>query len=354
MRGGVKALGAVGAVVALSVGPARHYLASDAPPSILDVHLVDDPAAAPRLPVWPVGVVDTAEALPGGDERPEPPVTPLTYAEATVAAARKDRATVTLVGAPSDVPLLGVGSVITAGDVAYLAALPEPLRTRVVGFLAQADGAALSVTAVDGPATGDVTVVRRGSPASARDALDAHRDVARLLKVWSQVRPDLSALLGSDAPGPDAADVAGASGLEAGASGRGTREASTVARVVTEEILPELDAGHVPLAPALLAARSPGGLLALEDDQPVLTARGAAYAVAARVVQPGVRATPVRVVGPVRARAFARPGGGASVLLWNPGARRTVTVLAPAGDRVLRVRVTVAAGALTGVVLGAR
>lgn len=348
------ALLVLGSVGGLGYGPAQHYLvdADEAAVSVLSVSLVDDPAAAPQLPVWPVGVVDTADAVPGDGLRPEPPVTPLTYAEAEALAG--EPLTVTLVGKPRGEGLLGVGAVVTAEDVAYLADLPEPARTRVVGFIAEADGAALSVTGVDGYPAGELDVVRRGSSDESFAALAAHPEVDALVRIWSQVRPELTAVVGSESASPG---VAGQSGLMSGVSGPagvGPDYADAVEDAVVDEILPALDAGRVPLSVGLLADRSPAGLVDVEDDEPRLTARGAAYAVAARVVQPGARPVGTRTTGTVVTRAFARPGGGVSVLLWNPGGRRTVAVQVPSGDRVLRFSVELAAGALTGAVLGAR
>ena len=124
-----------------------------------------------------------------------------------------------------------------------------------------------------------------------------------------------------------------------------------VAAAVDRELLPGLAQRGEVVAPSLLTEHATDGLLALGADGPTPTARGAAYRVAALAVPPGSTMAPVRTTDTIRAAAFERPRGGASVLVWNPGAARRVTIDLPYGDQVHRVRVLAAAGALTAVLL---
>ena len=90
----------------------------------------------------------------------------------------------------------------------------------------------------------------------------------------------------------------------------------------------------------------------LLGDGPVrMTARGAAYAVAARAVQPGSRLLPTRGGEVVDARVVQRPDGRVAVLAWNDGPATTLTVQVPEGDRVLRYRLRLPGRALTAAVL---
>ncbi|GAA4121399.1 hypothetical protein GCM10022215_26350 [Nocardioides fonticola] len=357
VRAGVSAL-AMGGLVALAWGPAQ-YLRDDrtAAPSIRTVVLGSAPDAPSALTAWPTGVVDTAELVPGRAAAGiEPTALPVTAAEAAAAAGRPD--TITVVGTPSADAVTGVGAVVTEADVDLLAALPEPRRTADVRFLVDPSGAALSVVGVDGAPDRGATLVDAASDRTTRTALDGHGEVADLLRVWAQVRPEITALVPSASGGP-AASILAATGVDPGLATPvltpGTRPWRTVvARTVTRELLPALAHGRAPVSPALLAQRSPAGLVTIADGSARLTARGAAYAVAARVVQPGSRAMAVRAPDDLVAQAYARPGGGASLLVWNPGAARTLVLQFPAGDHALRLELPVGAGALTGVVLAPR
>lgn len=348
---------ALGVLVALAWGPAR-YLTQDeqSVASIGDVVLGAAPDAPSQLSPWPTGVVDTATLVPGrAAPAGEPVAKPVTPEEARAAEARSD--TITVVGAPGD-PVTGVGAVVTEDDVAALASLADPERTADVRFLVDPAGAALSVFGVDGAPDRAAQVVRSGAGSTAVAALDRHPEVADLVRVWAQIRPELTALVPSRPTGPTGAILA-ATGLDPGVGTPvmqpGSRPwRSVVARTVTRELLPALLQGRPPLSAALLAEQSPAGLLALGTDSPELTARGAAYAVAARVVQPESRPMAVQAPSDLVAQAYARPGGGASLLVWNPGGARELTLQFPEGDRFLQVRVTVAAHALTGVALAAR
>ncbi|WP_309647064.1 hypothetical protein [Nocardioides sp.] len=353
---------AAGLVAGLGYGPVLHYLEPAGAASILDVRVVDDPFAAPRLPAWPRGAVDSSRGLVDLrlTESVEPPALPITFADAQEALDAP--ATVTVVAEPRNRAIPGVGVELTASDVEDLAALDEPGRSAVVRMLTAADGAALSVFALGTGTAGRTLLVAGDSSGTRRALLDDFPAEEDLLRVWAQLRPDLSVLVPEGATldddgvyGPAATTGLPVPADRARRAEPGTRAWSQVVdQVVHDEIFAALDAGRPPVASALMAGRSPAGLLELDGGDSRLTPRGTAYAVAARAVQPGSRLMATRATGDLGARALARPDGGASVLVWNPRGARTVTLQLPDGDRFLRFEVEVAARSLTSVVLGDR
>ncbi|ANH37946.1 hypothetical protein I601_1511 [Nocardioides dokdonensis FR1436] len=322
------------------------------PGSISDVTLGPEPGTPPSAARWGAGVVDSAGDRPRGRSRPVPRVRRSTYAAAALRATRPG--TVSVVGAARGRRLAGVGAVVDDDDVRVLADLSEPGRSRTVAALIDTDALALSVLALGSrpdrsSAVADVE----------RDAgrLALHPGVVDLVEVWAPLRPDLVPLV----QGRDRRGRAPARSVAASRAGRGeavdaapgSRTWRQVVARTVDELYAALDAGRAPVSPALLADLSPAGLL--HADTARLTARGAAYAVAARAVQPGSRALAVNVGGDgLTARAFARPGGGTTVLLHRTGPVRAAFLQVPDGRRVATVRVELAPGALTAVVLDPR
>ena len=333
----------IAGLVALGVGPLR--VALDRNPGVAGeperppIVLSEAPGAAPS---WLPGAVDTARHLPGDGRRrvgkPE-------RVDLAVALGLLDEAeTLSVVGGGEDVQLPGVGVVVTEDAAERLIDLSEPRRTRVLTRIAATDDMGLSVFAV-GAAPKRALVVDADSGAQRRLKLrQASVPVADVVEGWAQLRPDLRALVNRREvePAPRTGEVPVAEPRE-----RAWERA--VSRVVRREILPALDEGRAPISDALLEGEE---ALVLLGDGPVrMTARGAAYAVAARAVQPGSRLLPTRGGEAVDARVVQRPDGRVAVLAWNDGPATTLTVQVPEGDRVLRYRLRLPGRALTAVVL---
>lgn len=354
-------LAALAAVLGLGWGPVQHLrVTAGDPPSIREVVLGAAPGAPARLVPAPPGIVDSAGLLPGRAR----PAAPPRWRRVDVATGTADAVrpgTVTVVG-PAARALPGVGAVVSAADVGLLARLPEPTRTDLVRFVVEADGAGLAVIGVGGLPGEDSRLVDRGSSRRAKAFVDSPPEVGDLVAVWAQVRPDLVAVVSrgrSTASDPGAVAVAG---IDPGTrtpvrevGGPAWRRA--VESVTEGELLPGLDDAAPVVSPALLAARSAAGLVDTADDgSPVLTARGAAYAVAARAAPPGSHEVPVQVAGDdgaPRVRVFRLPDGRVSVLVWNRGPARRVLLQVPVGRRVAQLRVPVAGDALTAAVVPA-
>lgn len=337
-------------VAALAIGPVRVLLdqndgTGDDPVGRSALVLTETPG---RAPGWRPGLVDTVAALPGEDVRTVPRSALVDFAEA--AALVDDPDTLSVVGGARDEQLPGVGAVVTTADAERLLALPEPRRTRVVARVVDSRALGLSVLAVDG--LPDRAVVVETTSGRKRRALLERTSpaVAELAAGWAQLRPDLRALVSrGPATGDAASDPEPAEGSPSTAEpgSRGWRR--LVSRAVRREILPALGRGRAPVAAHLLEGED--ALLTLADGPARPTARGAAYAVAAWAVQPGSRLLEVRGGSAVDARVLQRPDGRTAVLVWNPGAARTLTVQLPDGTGVRRHALRLAAGSFSAAVL---
>lgn len=334
-------------VVALGIGPVRVFLdrnpaevGTSAPVPLV---LTDEPGLDP---VWAPGRVDSRSRL----ARPAQVARPERIDLETALAAVDDAGVLSVVGPAEERDLAGVGTVVAGDEARTLLGLPEPERTRAVATLVEPDGAGLAVFAV-GAAPRDALVVDRFSGPGRRERLEqADDDVAELVAGWAQVRPDLRALVSRGAArGGDPTAVGGR--LDDARPDRPGSRAwdEAVARAVREEILPALDAGRAAVAPHLL--HGDDALVSLEDGSLSLTARGTAYAVAARAVQPGSRLLPTRGPEDLDVRVVARPDGRVALLAWNDEAARTLVVQVPEGDRVLRYELSLRGRALTAFVL---
>lgn len=343
----------VAGVVALGIGPVR--VALDRNPAEIGTSppvplvLTDEPGLDP---VWAPGLVDSRTRTPLGRAArvAKPERIDLDTALADVA----DPGTLSVVGPAEGQDLAGVGVVVAGDEARTLLALPEPDRARAVGTLVRPDEAGLAVFAV-GAAPRDALVIDRFSGPGRRTRLQqADEDVAELVAGWAQVRPDLRALVNrgraAGADLPEASEPGGGGAAAAGDAQPGTRRwDAVVARAVREEILPAVDAGRAAISPHLLHGAD--RLVELEDGSVTLTARGTAYAVAARAIQPGSRLLPTRGPEDLEARVLTRPDGRIAVLAWNDGATRALVVQVPEGDRVLRYELSLRGRALTAVVL---
>lgn len=335
-------------VVALGIGPVRVFLdrnpaevGTSAPAPLV---LTDEPGTDP---VWAPGQVDSRSRL----DRLARVARPERIDLETALRAVDDAGVLSVVGPAEERDLAGVGTVVAGDEARLLLGLPEPERTRAVATLVEPDEAGLAVFAV-GATPRDALVVDRFSGPGRRERLErADDDVAELVAAWAQVRPDLRALVSRGAARrADDRPAVGGRLDDAGADRPGSPGwDDAVGRAVREEILPALDAGRAAVAPHLLLGPDP--LAALEDGSVSLTARGTAYAVAARAVQPGSRLLPTRGPEDLDVRVLARPDGRVALLAWNDEAARTLVVQVPEGDRVLRYELSLRGRALTAVVL---
>lgn len=320
-------------LVALGAGPVR--VALDRNPAEVGTDAVRPLALAQPdgWSGWEPGLVDTRRLREGR------PVARIAKPEridlAQAMADLQDPDTLSVVGAPSEESLPGVGVVVTSSDARALLEIPEPRRSRVVSQVVAPDGLALSVFAVETPPRRALVVDLDSGPGRREKLAEASPDVAALVTGWAQVRPDLRALVS-----------------------RGGREATAhrapveqewrdaVGAVVRSELLPALDAARAPMADRLL-----GGLLSMDDGATAATAQGAAYAVAGRAVVPGSRLLPVRGADGLDARVVQRPDGRVAVLVWNPGGDRTLTVQVPDAGRALRYELRLAGGTFSAALL---
>ncbi|MAY98552.1 hypothetical protein [uncultured Nocardioides sp.] len=330
-------------LVALGVGPVR--VALDRNPGVAGeperppIVLTSSPGAAPA---WLTGSVDTVRHLPG--DGPRRVAKPERIDLAAALEVLDDPETLSVVGASEDARLPGVGVVVTEAEAEQLVDLDEPRRTRVLTRLVDTGAMGLSVFAVGAAPDKALVVDGDSGPGRQEKLRRASVPVADVVEGWAQLRPDLRALVNRQQvePAPRTGEVPVAEPREKAWE-------RAVSRVVRREILPALDEGRAPLAPALTAGED---ALVLLGDGPVrMTARGAAYAVAARAVQPGSRLLPTRGGEVVDARVVQRPDGRVAVLAWNDGPATTLTVQVPEGDRVLRYRLRLPGRALTAAVL---
>lgn len=346
---------AIAGIGALGWGPARYLVAGDHAASADSMSLFGDPYAPPSMGPWPTGIADT-EARDGilGAGREAPTGAWLTPADAR--ARPPGTAYVLVTGGAAGHRLAGVGTVLTGRDVTALLDLDQPARDDTIRYLSGTDGAALGLFAMTGEPRGRPQLVnRRSTEQRRRLLLTGDDDVKAFIDLSAQQRPDLSVLV--TPPGYDAAAALTDVGLPTpGERGDAPTNPATMAyrsavEEAVDEIFPALAARREVVAPHLLTGTDDDGLFELGADGATPTARGAAWGVAALAVPPGSKLAPVRATGGIRAMAFARPQGGASVLVWNPGPARRITVDLPYGDQVHRVRVKIAAGALTAVLL---
>ncbi|MAO81732.1 hypothetical protein [uncultured Nocardioides sp.] len=330
-------------LVALGVGPVR--VALDRNPGVVEeagrppIVLSSSPGAAPA---WATGSVDTARQLPGDGPRrvAKPERVDLTAALELL----DDADTLSVVGGSEDVRLPGVGVVVTEAEAERLIEVPEPRRTRLLSHVVDTEQMGLAVFAVGAAPEKALVVDGDSGPGRRAKLRKASEPVADVVEGWAQLRPDLRALVNRGRT--EAAPRTG----EAPLAEPGERSwERTVDRVVRREVLPALDEGRAPLAPALIDGED--ALVLLGEGPARMTARGAAYAVAARAVQPGSRLLPTRGGEVVDARVLQRPDGRVAVLAWNDGPATTLTVQVPEGDRVLRYRLRLPGHALTASVL---
>ncbi|CAM3642412.1 hypothetical protein NOMA109596_04955 [Nocardioides marinus] len=330
-------------LVALGVGPVR--VALDRNPGVAGeperppIVLTSSPGAAPA---WLTGSVDTVRHLPGDGPRrvAKPERVDLTAALALL----DDPDTLSVVGGSEDARLPGVGVVVTEAEAERLIGVPEPRRTRLLSHVVDTEQMGLAVFAVGAAPEKALVVDGDSGPGRQAKLRKASEPVADVVEGWAQLRPDLRALVnrGRTEPAPRSG--------EAPLADPGERSwERAVDRVVRREILPALDEGRAPLAPALIDGEE--ALVLLGEGPARMTARGAAYAVAARAVQPGSRLLPTRGGESVEARVLQRPDGRVAVLAWNDGPATTLTVQVPEGDRVLRYRLRLPGHALTASVL---
>jgi hypothetical protein len=333
-------------LVALGVGPVR--VALDRNPADLEqdeiasIQLTDTPGQAPS---WTVGLVDTKRHLPDGAarrvRRPE------SIDLETALRALGGRDVVSVIGGAGPARLAGVGAVVSEEEAAALAALPEPGRTDLLTYIADTDALGLSVYAVD-QLPDRAVVVERDTGDARREVLEErHPAAAGIIDAWAQLRPDLRALVSRGA----APEVQVDDPLlqQDGSRARGAAWERAVERTVREEIFPAVDEGRSPVSPSLLVGDE--ALVVSRDGDPALSARGAAYAVAARALMPGSRLLPIRGGRDFDLRVVMRPDGRVAVLAWNPGPTAPLVIQLPDSGRAERFQVTLAGRSFTTVLL---
>jgi hypothetical protein len=299
-----------------------------------------------------VGLVDTKRHLPGTDPRRIRKAESIDLETALRALGGAD--VVSVIGGAGPARLPGIGTVITEAESRGLLDLEEPLRSKVLTFIADTDSLGLSVFALDREPN-RALVVDRDTGERRREALETRNPAAAdLVETWAQLRPDLRTLISrgvakvqrsGDAaeavPGPVLGGVEG--------QRRGREWDQEVRRAVLDEIFAAVDDGRAPVSPTLLEGED--ALVGTLDGSPALTARGAVYAVAARAIMPGSRVLPIRGGRDFELRLLMRPDGRVAVMAYNPGRPAPLTIQLPDSGRAKRFVVNLAGRSFTTALL---